>query len=79
MSKILITGANGGFGTLTVKTLLNQGHSVIASMRNAESKNKATADEMSVLGAKIVNLDVTDDESVNSGVAKAIALLGGMV
>lgn len=78
MSKILLTGANGGFGALTVKTLLNQGHSVVATMRNAESKNKATADELSALGAKIVNLDVTNDENVNSGVAKAIALLGGM-
>ena len=40
MSKILITGANGGFGALTVKTLLKQGHSVVATMRNIESKNK---------------------------------------
>ena len=78
MSKILITGANGGFGALTVKTLLNQGHSVVATMRNAESKNKAIADELAALGADIVNLDVTDDESVNSGVAKAIDLLEGL-
>ena len=78
MAKILITGANGGFGVLTVKTLLNQGHSVVATMRNVESKNKTAADELSALGAKIVNLDVTDDESVNSGVAKAIALLDGL-
>lgn len=78
MSNILITGANGGFGALTVKTLLVQGHSVVATMRNTESKNKAAADELSALGAKIVNLDVTDDESVNTAVAEAIALLGGM-
>lgn len=78
MSKIFITGANGGFGALTVKTLLNQGHSVVATMRNTESKNKAAAGELSALGAKIVNLDVTDDESVNAGVAKAIDLLDGL-
>lgn len=78
MSKILITGANGGFGSLTVKTLLNQGHAVVATMRNAQSKNKTEADELSALGAKIVNLDVTDDESVNTGVAKAIGLLDGL-
>ncbi|MCB0280897.1 MAG: SDR family NAD(P)-dependent oxidoreductase, partial [Calditrichaeota bacterium] len=46
--------------------------------RNTGSKNKAIADELAALGAKIVNLDVTDDDSVNSGVAKAIALLGGL-
>ena len=78
MSKVLITGANGGFGVLTVKTLLSQGHSVVASIRNAESKNKAIADELSALGAKIVNIDVTDENSVNSGVTKAVELLGGM-
>ncbi|MCB9233730.1 MAG: SDR family oxidoreductase [Bacteroidia bacterium] len=78
MSKILITGANGGFGALTVKTLLSQGHSVVATMRNTDSKNKAAADELAALGAKIVNLDVTDEASVNLGVARAIELLGGL-
>ncbi|MEM9077518.1 MAG: SDR family oxidoreductase, partial [Bacteroidota bacterium] len=78
MSKILITGANGGFGALTVKTLLEQEHSVVATMRNTETKNKGKADELSALGAKIVCLDVTDDESVNSGVAQAIDLLDGL-
>ncbi len=78
MSKVIITGASGGFGTLTVKTLLNQGHTVVATMRNTDSKNKAIADELSTLGAKIVEIDVTDDESVNTGVAKAIELAGGL-
>ena len=48
MSKVLITGANGGFGILTVKTLLNRGHQVAASIRNAETKNKEVADELSI-------------------------------
>ena len=78
MSKVLITGANGGFGDLTVKTLLQQGHTVVATMRNVETRNKAKADELSGLGAHIVSLDVTDDESVNAGVAKAIEVMGGL-
>ncbi len=78
MSKVLITGANGGFGALTVKTLLDQGHRVAATMRNTESKNKAMADELSALGAEILDMDVTDEESVNSAVAKAIDLLDGL-
>jgi len=77
-SKVLVTGASGGFGELTVKTLLDQGHDVAATMRNTDSKNKAIADELASLGAKIINLDVTDDESVNKGVAKAIEELGGL-
>lgn len=78
MSNILITGANGGFGSLTVKTLLSQGHSVVASMRSTETKNKEVAEELSQLGAKIVELDVTNEENVNAGVAKAIKLLDGL-
>ncbi|MEM1260325.1 MAG: SDR family oxidoreductase [Bacteroidota bacterium] len=78
MSKVIITGANGGFGALTVKTLLKQGHKVVATMRNPESKNKAVADELSTLGANIVNLDVTNDRSVNEGIKKAIELLDGL-
>jgi NAD(P)-dependent dehydrogenase (short-subunit alcohol dehydrogenase family) len=77
-NKILVTGASGGFGVLTVKTLLSQGHSVVGTMRNTDTKNKAIADELSALGAKIVNIDVTDEDSVNAGVAKAIDLLGGL-
>ena len=37
MSKILITGASGDFGILTTKTLLNQGHSVVGTMRNVNA------------------------------------------
>jgi len=78
MSNVLITGASGGFGALTVKTLLDQGHRVVATMRNTTSKNKAIADELAALGAHIVDLDVTSDESVDAGVAKAIELMGGL-
>lgn len=76
--KILVTGASGGFGALTVKTLLNQGHSVAATMRNSDSKNIEIATELSALGAKIVDMDVTADSNVNDGVEKAIDLLGGL-
>lgn len=77
-NKILITGASGGFGALTVKSLLNDGHQVVATMRNSETRNKEIANELSGLGAHIVDMDVTSDESVNSGVAKSIELMGGL-
>ncbi len=78
MSKVFITGASGGFGALTVKTLLSKGHSVVATMRNVESKNKAAAEELTALGAKVVDLDVTDEANVNAAVSEAIELLGGL-
>jgi NAD(P)-dependent dehydrogenase (short-subunit alcohol dehydrogenase family) len=76
--KVIITGASGGFGKLTVKTLLDQGHAVVASMRNAEGKNKVNADELKALGAHIVDIDVTNDESVSKGVEESIRLLDGI-
>ena len=46
--KILITGASSGFGALTVKTLLSQGHTVTATMRNVDSKNKEIAEKLDI-------------------------------
>jgi NAD(P)-dependent dehydrogenase (short-subunit alcohol dehydrogenase family) len=75
---ILITGASGGFGRLIVKSLIESGHKVAAAMRNTEGKNKMNADDLRANGAIIVELDVTNEESVNNGVDKAIAELGGL-
>ena len=76
--KILITGASSGFGTLTVKTLLKQGHKVAATMRNKSTKNKAIAEELASLGAFVVEMDVTDEQSVNNGVQQSIGQMGGL-
>ena len=79
MSKrVLITGTSGGFGLLTAKTLLEKGHKVVASMRNSTTKNKEVADELIAAGAKIVEIDVTNDDSVNAGVEKAIGYFDGL-
>ena len=79
MSKnILITGASGGFGKLTTFTLLKKGHTVIASMRGVDGKNKSIAEELNSTGAHIVEIDVTNDDSVNQGVNAAIEMAGGL-
>ncbi|MEM1406427.1 MAG: SDR family oxidoreductase [Bacteroidota bacterium] len=76
--KVLITGASGGFGALSVKTLLKEGHKVAATMRNSTSKNKGIADELSGLSAEIIEMDVTSDDSTNQGVSKATELMDGL-
>lgn len=76
--KVLITGASGGFGRLIVKTLLQKGHHVAAAMRDIGGRNKDLADELSGLGARVIEIDVTSDESVKRGVEKAVQDLGGM-
>lgn len=76
--KILITGASGGFGKLTVLTLIQNGHQVVASMRDIGGRNKTVAAELRNAGAKVVELDVTNDPSVRNGVKAAIEELSGL-
>jgi NAD(P)-dependent dehydrogenase (short-subunit alcohol dehydrogenase family) len=60
MTTTLITGANKGLGRETARRLLAEGHDVWIGARDPE-RGSAAADE---LGARFVQLDVTDDASV---------------
>src|SRR6187200_2267712 len=77
MSKtILITGASHGFGRDTAETLFRAGHTVYASMRGAQGKNREAAEALRKLGIKTVELDVSDDASVEAGVKNVLAEAG---
>src|SRR5258707_1052541 len=77
MSKtILITGASSGFGRDTAETLFRAGHTVYASMRGAQGKNREAAEALRKLGIMTVELDVSDDASVEAGVKKVLAEAG---
>jgi NAD(P)-dependent dehydrogenase (short-subunit alcohol dehydrogenase family) len=78
MEKILITGAAGGFGMLTVKQLISDGHQVVGTVRDISGRNKSKAQELEKLGAKVVEMDITNDSSVNSGIEAAFHALGGI-
>jgi len=73
---VLITGTSGGFGKLTALTLLKNGFNVAATMRNAITKNKEVAEELTSAGAKVIELDVTSDDSVTDGIKNAFEQLG---
>ena len=60
MTTTLITGANRGLGFEAARRLLADGHDVWIAARDAE-RGRAAAEE---LGARFVELDVTDDASV---------------
>ena len=69
---ILITGASSGFGRDTAETLAKAGHQVYASMRNISDRHSVVANELKNLGIKVVELDVTDDASVDRAVAAVL-------
>lgn len=69
---ILITGASSGFGRDTAETLAKAGHQVYASMRNISDRHSVVANELKNLGIKVVELDVTDDASVERAVAAVL-------
>jgi NAD(P)-dependent dehydrogenase (short-subunit alcohol dehydrogenase family) len=60
MTVTLVTGANKGLGRETARRLIKEGNTVYIGARSIE-RGKAAADE---LGARFVQLDVTDDASV---------------
>lgn len=64
MTTTLITGANRSLGLETARRLIEAGHTVYAGMRDPGSGDAARA-----LGAHVVQLDVTDQHSVDAAVA----------
>lgn len=74
---IILTGAGGGFGKLTMLALLQAGHKVVGTLRDIEGRNRAVAEELRAAGAELVEMDVTSEASVEAGVKAAIERLGG--
>jgi NAD(P)-dependent dehydrogenase (short-subunit alcohol dehydrogenase family) len=77
MSKtILITGTSSGFGRDTAETLARAGHRVFASMRDTAGRNRPHAEALRAQGIAVVELDVTDDASVERGVSSVLEQTG---
>jgi NAD(P)-dependent dehydrogenase (short-subunit alcohol dehydrogenase family) len=72
----LVTGANSGFGRLTAEAFAAAGWRVYATMRNTTSKNAQAAGDLRKAGISVVELDVTDDASVDAA-AKAVLAEAG--
>jgi len=79
---VLITGASGGFGRLIAEMLARKKFQVFATMRNVKGRNTAAAREIAELAKheslplQVVELDVTDDLSVESAVSKIVLQCG---
>ncbi|MCG8591128.1 MAG: SDR family oxidoreductase [Proteobacteria bacterium] len=80
--KILITGTSAGFGFDAAKALAEAGHTVYATMRGVDGKNAGKAQDLAEFAKKggcdvhVLELDVTDETSVDRAVDKAVELGG---
>ncbi|MFD2098274.1 SDR family oxidoreductase [Flagellimonas iocasae] len=74
---VFITGTSTGFGKLTTITLADAGYTVIAGMRGTTGKNEVVAKELASLpNVEVVEIDVTDDDSVANAFNKTLAKHG---
>jgi len=79
---VLITGSSTGFGRLFADTLARKGHTVFATMRDPGGRNAKNASEIRTLAEKdslpiyVLEMDVTDDASVERAVDAAVAKAG---
>ena len=79
---VLVTGTSSGFGRLIVETLARKGYRVCATMRNVKGRNAAAAREIAELAKReslslqALELDVTEDVSVESTVSKVVLQFG---
>ena len=72
MSKTaLVTGASSGIGEETARTLHKLGYTVYAAARRTDRLKQLTN-----VGIHALTMDVTDDESMTSGIEKIIAETG---
>src|SRR5258708_24799854 len=66
MTITFITGANKGLGYETARRLIDLGHTVLAGARDPQRGTKAALE----LGATFIQIDPTDDESVDAAAAR---------
>ncbi|MFF0146916.1 NAD(P)-dependent dehydrogenase (short-subunit alcohol dehydrogenase family) [Amycolatopsis sulphurea] len=73
--RVFVTGSGAGIGKAIAALCTERGARVVVSDRNAEAA-KQTAGEIGAAG--VANCDVTDEAQVQSAVAQAAELLGGL-
>ena len=79
---VLVTGSSSGFGRVLVESLARKGYTVFASMREASGRNAAANGELTSLAQRdnlplhVVEMDVTDDASVDNAVNEVVGREG---
>jgi NAD(P)-dependent dehydrogenase (short-subunit alcohol dehydrogenase family) len=79
---VLITGSSTGFGRLFTETLARKGHTVFATMRDPGGRNAKNASEIRTVAQNeslpihVLELDVTDDASVERAIEAVVSKAG---
>jgi NAD(P)-dependent dehydrogenase (short-subunit alcohol dehydrogenase family) len=78
MKNVIITGSSNGFGLKAAKDFADKGYKVFATMRNPSGKNAGKKEELEDHSAHItvVDMDVTNDASVQQAIGGIIATEG---
>jgi NADP-dependent 3-hydroxy acid dehydrogenase YdfG len=78
MSKtVLVTGTSNGFGADVANTLAAAGHQVFATMRELNGRHARATQELRAKGIKTLELDVTDNASVDAAFKALFEQTGG--
>jgi len=79
---VVITGSSSGFGRLFAEKFARNGYSVFATMRGVNGKNAKAAENLwsfaaqNALPIEVMEMDVTDEASVNACVAGVVSKAG---
>ena len=80
MKNVIITGSSNGFGLKAAKDFADKGYQVFATMRNPEGKNATAKAELEGHSSiiKVLDMDVTNDESVKEAMSTILAEAGNI-
>lgn len=70
---VVVTGASSGFGRNTAERFARAGWRVFAGVRGARGKHARATAELERLGIRVVELEITDQASVDGAAAEILA------
>jgi NAD(P)-dependent dehydrogenase (short-subunit alcohol dehydrogenase family) len=78
MAVALITGTSSGIGRLTAETLAREGHTVYATMRDLNGRNRDSSDALlrlakeQGLAIRVLDMDVKDEAAIQDAVGEIL-------
>src|SRR5260370_7865108 len=77
LKRILMTGASSGFGCLNAETLAKAGNYVVGGFRTMYGKKGQVAEEFQKNNIQVLQLDVTDQNSVDLALKRLLEISMG--